>query len=42
MKVKCPLCPKSFQSGNDLKHHLWKIHGVGVFRHLGREVLRDE
>ncbi len=25
---QCPLCPKSFQSPNDLDKHLRKIHGT--------------
>ena len=26
-KVKCPLCPKKYQSENDLRKHLKRIHG---------------
>lgn len=26
-KYKCPLCPKKYQSENDVKRHLKKIHG---------------
>lgn len=25
-KIKCPLCPKEYQSPNDLERHLSKIH----------------
>ena len=24
--MKCPLCPKEYQSKNDLKRHIKKIH----------------
>lgn len=27
MKHKCPLCPKEYQSYNDLQTHVKKIHG---------------
>lgn len=26
MKHKCPLCPKEYQSSNDLEKHLKRIH----------------
>ena len=26
-KKKCPLCPKKYQSENDLRKHLKRIHG---------------
>jgi len=30
MKKKCHLCPKKYQSQNDLDDHLRKIHGLTV------------
>lgn len=30
MKEKCPLCPKEYQSENDLDEHLRKIHGLSI------------
>lgn len=29
-KEKCPLCPKEYQSRNDLDEHLKKIHGLSI------------
>lgn len=36
MKHKCPLCPKEYQSINDLDAHLKKIHGLSpvAFRNI--------
>jgi uncharacterized C2H2 Zn-finger protein len=28
--MKCPLCPKEYQSENDLQIHVKKIHGLTV------------
>lgn len=28
MSEKCPCCPKTYQSSNDLDRHLQKIHGL--------------
>lgn len=28
--MKCPLCPKEYQSENDLQRHIKKIHGLSV------------
>lgn len=30
MNEKCPLCPKEYQSENDLDEHLKKIHGLSI------------
>ena len=27
-KHKCPLCPRKYQSKNDLRKHLKRIHGI--------------
>jgi uncharacterized C2H2 Zn-finger protein len=29
-KFLCPQCPKTYQSENDLKRHLKKIHGIDM------------
>jgi len=29
-KKKCPLCPKEYQSPNDLEDHLKKYHGLSI------------
>ena len=28
--MKCPCCPKEYQSKNDMERHLKKIHGLSV------------